>query len=253
MKLFSVLAALVILASPVLAENHSNFETSAIDKAARPAYRAVEEVSDRIFDLMRSHLIGPMLPDRLRRQVARSPEHDSYRQFHDRLREKQSAYARRLREQYPIHKPGDAGAPAQMAEWQSWALEEQTSVLVDSIGDTLLERYAIPAFGRDSERYARDSRNWDPDLLASAGLVGGGLVYLNGLRARTQLGPIGLALKLRPGMRIAKALRSGSDAARVASFDLSYEDNPITLGADYGITQGQMGAERLRLEYRLRY
>lgn len=220
-----------------------------------PAYRLVEGVSDGVYNFMRSHLIGTLLPDRLTRSLRRSPSGDSCALFDEQLGRKEYRYLERLRDSYPTS-DGSAGgrySPDRSAEWRSWAASEQVSVVIDSFRETLLERYQLEVFGRSSGRYAKDRRNWDPGFLTMAGILGGTFVYLNGLHTDAHLGKMRLGIDLRAGMKIREDLQSGAGTRRLAGLELGYKDKPLTLATEWGTERGNLRNERFGLKYRLSY
>lgn len=227
----------------------------ALAQAAQPAYRFVEAVSDGFYDFVRTRLVANILPGRLNKKLARAPEKDSHAAFEKNLETKETRYLERLAEAYPVRQDVQTGYynPAQMEQWSSWAREEQVSVAVDAFRDTLADRYQLPRFGRTSERYARDRRNWDPGFLAVSGVVGGMFAYFNGIHTDARVGDFKLRMDLRAGMKIRQAVESGSGASRAAGLELGYKDSPLSFSTDWGAGRGGLYGERFGLKYRLRY
>ncbi len=226
----------------------------AVEGTVHPAYRFVEGISDGIYDFMRDHVIRNIMPGRLSRNLRAAPGRDSAPLFDRNLREKESRFLQRAREAYPIL--DDKAGPSdtvRLQEWRSWAAEEQVSVTVDALKDTLLERYQLELFGRSSQAYARERRNLDPGFMTMAGLVGGALLYANGMHAVAHMGCWKLAVDLRSGARLRQALQEGASSRRLAGLELGYKDKPLALAADWGAQGGRLRGERVGLVYRLRY
>jgi len=220
-----------------------------------PAYRVIEGVSDGVYDFMRSHLIGNILPRRLTRSLRRSPDSDSYALLSEELSRKEHRFLARLQETYPIQN-GTAGGPYtsfQLAEWRAWAAQEQVSVLIDSMKDALLGRYELESFGHASGRYARDPRNWKPRFLTASGILGGAFLYLNGMHAEARAGFMRLGSDLQAGMKIRSALQGDARTGHLANLELSYKDRPLTLVTEWGAERGHLRHERLGLKYQIRY
>ncbi|MDD5627956.1 MAG: hypothetical protein PHU21_02750 [Elusimicrobia bacterium] len=85
------------------------------------------------------------------------------------------------------------------------------------------------------------------------GLVGGALLYVNGMHAVAHMGRWSLAMDLRSGARFRQALRSGVSSQRLAGLELGCRDLPLALAADWGAQGGRLRGERVGLIYRLRY
>jgi len=225
-----------------------------LDGAVQPAYRFVEGISDGVYDFVRVHLIRNLLPDGMTRNLIAAPRRDSSLAFAEKLREKEGRFLRRAQEAYPVLAgTADPADPARRQEWRTWAAEEQVSVAVDAMRDTLLQRYGLEFFGRSSETYLKDRRNWDPGLLTMAGLVGGSLLYVSGLHATARLGDWKLGLDLRSGLRLRQALQDQGSARHLAGLELGYKDAPVTLATEWGLSRGRLGSERVGLNYRLKY
>lgn len=226
----------------------------AMNGAGRPAYRFVEGLSDGVYDFLRSHLIGSVFPGRLSRGLRGSPKGDSYALFEYQFERKEARYLERLRESYPIQESADGHYdPGQVSAWRSWAVEEQVSVAVDSLRDTLMGRYQLELFGKKSGKYAVDRRNWDPGFLTMAGIVGGAFLYLNGLHADAHVGAVKVGLDLRAGLKIQNAAQDHDPMARMAGVELGYKDKPVTIASEWGMQDGRVRNERFGLKYRLKY
>ena len=226
----------------------------AVQGTVQPAYRFVEGISDGVYEFVRVHMICGILPGRFTRNLQAAPGQDSGELFAKNLSEKEGRFLQRMRETYPVMNPmGGPYDPSRLQEWRSWAAEEQTGVALNALTDTLLQRYQLNFFGRSSETYARDRRNWDPGFLTMASLVGGTIFYFNGMHATVPLDDWRLTVDLRPGQRLQRALRNEGTARRLASLELGYKAIPLTAAVDWGVDNGQLRNESVGVKYRLRY
>src|SRR5687767_13226503 len=107
--------------------------SGAVDGVARPAYRVVERVTDGVYDALRSYFMGGVLPERLNRGLESSPGTDSYDLFTGELSRRQAGAVERLREAYPVVAAGQAASTDQLARWRGQVVEEQMSVVIDSL------------------------------------------------------------------------------------------------------------------------
>lgn len=229
-----------------LPENEARQEIGGV----QPAYRFVEGISDGVYDFMRTRVIGVILPGRLSRNLKAAPQTDSAPLFEDNLRRNEARFLVRARESYPV--AGMGSGPARLQEWCTWAGEEQVSVTVDALQSTLLERYQLELFGKSSEAYARDRRNWDAGLVTMAGLIGGSIMYFNGLRASAEVRRFKLDVDLRSGLRMRQAFTGGS-VHRLAGVELGYQGLPVTVATEWGMDKGEVNNERVGLMYRLQF
>jgi hypothetical protein len=225
---------------------------SAVQGTLRPAYRLVEGISDEVFDFLRTNLICGVLPGGLTRGLRPAPDEGSGAIFERNLRKVEERFLLDIRDAYPAS-GGPAARPdaARHAAWRSRAIEEQARVPLEALEDTLLERYGLEPFGRFSENYSRDRRNWTADFAAMAGLAGASLAYLNGLKATARSGRLRLSIGLPPVLRIQKALRNGSTLERAASVEAGIDGLPVSLSARWGLADGSPRSEALELKYRL--
>ncbi|MBI3552820.1 MAG: hypothetical protein HY077_09900 [Elusimicrobia bacterium] len=221
--------------------------------AAEPAYRFVEGISDGVYDFMRLHVIGAILPDRLTRSLKAAPAQDSALLFDRNLHDKEARYLARVRAAYPTFAEGRAPSDAQIQAWRSWATAEQVSVAVDALGDTLTKRYQLELFGDASGEYAKDRRNWDPGFLTMSGILGGTFLYLNGMHATAYLGRFKLGVDIASGLRLRRALQQEGDSRRLAGVELGYKGSPLALTTEWGSTSGRVKNERFGAIYRLRF
>jgi hypothetical protein len=222
--------------------------------AAQPAYRMVEGISDGVYDFMRLHVIGSILPERLTRNLKAAPRENSGLLFDQNLREKESRFLARARAAYPRYVEG--GRPAsqdQIQAWRDWARAEQISVGIDAIGDTLIKRYQLELFGDASGSYAKDRRNWDPGFLSMASVLGGTFLYLNGLHATAHFGQFKIGLDVASGMRLREALQSQGEYKRLASLELGRRNLPVAFTTELGSSAGKVVGERFGLVFRRRF
>lgn len=227
-----------------------------VGRGLRPAYRLAETAADRVYDLLRTRLLGTLLPGRLTRGLEHSPEKDSYEVFESALRRKEERFASRLIQRYP-HEAFDvlAGVGARedrLREWRAWAAEEQQGVVVSAFEDALLSRYGLDRFGVYSETYARDRQNWDPSFLTMAGLIGGAFAYANGIRAEAPMGPVRVQLGLRAGYRIKDAVAAGG-RSRLGHIQLAYRDMPVAVAFEWAVSQGRVVRDTVGLRYEKRF
>jgi hypothetical protein len=235
---------------PVLGEQLGG----AVQDTIRPAYRFVEGISDGVYDFVRLQVIGNILPERMTSNLYAAPRQDSAALLDKNLSEKEARFLQRAREAYPI--AGDKAGSVEQAplqQWRSWAAAEQLSVSVDALKDTLLQRYGLDFFGRSSEAYAKDRRNWDPGFLTMAGLVSGALLYLNGMHATAPLGDLRLGIDLSSGLRVQRAMQSGGAGRRLGGLELGYKGQPLALAADWGVDNERLRGESVGLKYRLQF
>ncbi|MBI3552821.1 MAG: hypothetical protein HY077_09905 [Elusimicrobia bacterium] len=228
--------------------------TAVVPGSVDPAYRLVEGLSDGVFNFVRRHVIGTLLPDRLTRNLKAAPRQGSEPLFDRNLHNNESRYLARARASYPL--AGDGVRPpneAQLKAWRSWAAAEQVSVAVDSFKDTMIERYQLELFGEKSGKYATDRRNWDPGFLTMAGILGSTFMYFNGMHGDTKLGALKLGFDLASGLKLRQALQTGADTHGVAGLELGYRNTPITLATEWGLISGHMKNERVGLNYRLHF
>jgi hypothetical protein len=224
----------------------------AVEGVTRPAYRVVERVTDGVYDALRSYFMGGVLPDRLSRGLEQSPNTDSYDLFANELSRRESRAVARLREAYPVVAAGQSPSTDQMNRWRSQVVQEQMEVVLDSFKDSIIERHRLESFGRYSGQYAKDRRNWSPDFLVPASILGGAFLYVNGMRADLRLKDLRVELSLRSGMLLREAL-NGAAAPRLAGIELGYRDRPLKVTADWGMARNRRPEERVGLRYSLRY
>lgn len=183
----------------------------------RPAYRAIERLSDGAYSLLRGSLFSTLLPGRLTREMGRAPTTDSYAAFRANFSVKQDRAARRVLEARPA---AQTDGPSARAAWLGYAREEQTAALRDALLDTLVDRYGLETFGRRSGAYASDRGNWEPGFLASSSVLGSAYLWAAGVDAGFDAGPARLGLQLAPGWRWRSAVE-GRAVRRLARVETS--------------------------------
>lgn len=236
----SLLALLLIGAGPARAEGWG--------EAAKPVYRGVEAVSDRVYGLMRGHLFTALLPGRLTRHMGAVPAASSETLFVQELDRRQERAARRILDS----RPGAAQAgPTAMNAWRDAALREQTSVLTDALADALIGRYQLESFGRASGDYATKTSNWDPEFLASATVLGGAYVYAAGLRTDWTLRGLRVDFDTVNGMGLRAAAERGE--GRLGELALSPKGSPVALRSEWSLRQGRLANTRVGLTYAAKF
>lgn len=186
----------------------------------QPAYQAVERVSDGVYKLLRHYVAGTLLPDRLTRHLSDAPDAHTYGLFSAELAKKQGQAAARLKDSYPAAKHGLRDRE-EMAEWQRRFEREETQVGIDSLKNALVERYELESFGRFSELYSKDRRNWDPQFLASSAVLGGTYVWFAGFKKTFRYAGLEAAVGAKP-------------QRRSASLEVGVKDAPLKLKGEVG-------------------
>jgi hypothetical protein len=238
--------------NPVIGE--SSVPSVVMPGAADPAYRVAEGISDGVFNFMRRHVLGAILPERLARNLKAAPRQNSAPLFDRNLRDNEARYLDRARAAFPTSADGLRPAnDAQMRAWRAWAAAEQISVAVDSFKDTLVERYQLELFGEKSGAYAKDRRNWDPGFLSMAGILGGAFMYLNGIHGDARIGVLKIGIDIASGMKLREALQGNGEAKNLGALELGYKSIPLKLATEWGLNGGHIRNQRVGLNYSLRY
>ncbi len=232
--------AVLLLACPVRAEDWA--------ESARPVYRGVEAVADGVYGLVRGHLFSAVLPGRLSRRMSAVPVGSSDKIFSDRLRYRQEKAARRLLEERPV---GPMGA-AEAAAWQRSAVGAHATALTDAVADALVRRYQLERFGKDSGAYASNISNWDPEFIASAGVLGGAYLYVAGLRTDFAAGPLRIDFDTCTGQAVQHALQNG-DGRGLAALSVARRGSPLSLKTEWGMKDGRVAAEKVGVNYSARF
>jgi len=232
--------ALLLLAAPARSDDWA--------ASAAPVYRGVEAVADGVYGLMRGHLISAVLPGGLSRRMSAVPVGTSDKIFADRLRFRQEKTARRMLEERPIGPMG----PSESAAWSRRAAGAHATVLSDAVADTLIRRYQLERFGRDSGAYASNIGNWDAEFVMSAGVLGGAYLYVAGLRTDFNVGPLRVDFDTRPGASLRSAIENG-DARGLAALTLSRRGSPVSFKTEWGVKDGRMASEKVRVNYSTRF
>lgn len=224
-----------------------------VSEAAKPAYQLIEGISDGAYWLLRSQFIARILPGGLAGELSLLPDSDSYAAFQKSFAHRQERYLNRLREAYPATEAGRAENARELASWRNLAISEQKSVALNALADSLLDRYELPRFGRDCERYARQRRHWTPQFVAVASVVAGAIAYGNGVHADLKVKRLAASLDMRPGHEIAAAARGDGSLDKVAEVELGVKDSRVTLAAAWQVKRGALRSESVGVKYRLRY
>jgi hypothetical protein len=225
-----------------------------VERTMQPAYRVVEGVSDGVYNFMRNYVVESLLPDRLTSGLWIAPEEDSARLFNQNLRMEEMRLLLQTRESYPITSDGVGSSDAALLQqWRSRAMLEQQSAVAAAFKETLLQRYQLEFFGPRSDNYLGDHGNWDPASLTMAGIIGGFLLYFDGMRARAQVADWELGIDLRSGLHLQETLRRRPASAPLARLELGYHDRKLALVTEWGLANGRPDYASVGLEYRLRY
>jgi hypothetical protein len=216
--------------------------------AARPMYRGVEKVADRVYGLMRGHLFSAVLPGNLSRRMASAPAASSDAVFTRRMARRQERVRQKVYETRPI---GQASSPAALAGWRDTAISAQTAAVADALADTLVFRYELQRFGEDSGRYALNPGNWDAEFIASAGVLGGAYLYAAGLRADWTAGPVRIDVDSPAGPALSAAARSGD--GRLAELRVSPKGSPLSLRSSWGLRGGRLASDQFGVGYTTRF
>jgi hypothetical protein len=203
----------------------------------RGPYGAVEAVSDGVYGLLRGQFFAAVLPQGLSRQMSRAPAGSSYAVFAGKLRRNQDEAERRI----VVARPTGAQA-----------LSIETTVLADALADTLVWRYQLEKFGRDSGAYASQARNWDPEFVASAAVLGSAYLYFAGLRTDWTMGPVRVDLDTGSGAALRSALESGQ-GRNLASLSLRRRGGSLALRLDAGLQDAHASADRYGVTYTTRF
>jgi hypothetical protein len=194
--------------------------------SGRPAYRALEKVSDGVYGFMRGTLTST-LPRRLTRDMAAAPERDSYEVFREEFSRRHDGAVARIRAAKPT---AAVDGPSAQAAWRGYAAEQEQDALLGAFAETMVGRYKLESFGENSGAYAKDRRNWDASFLAPAAVFGGAYLWVAGVDAGWRAGPARVGLRVAPGWR----WRAAGGARRLATVELSPAGSALKLSADWG-------------------
>jgi hypothetical protein len=233
-------------------QSHSELGDS-VRGSFRPAFRAVESISDGVYDVMRLRLARLLLPRALSSDLSGLPREESFGRFSRNLSRRQERYMDRARQSYPNQQVDGRYDERRMAQWRRWVIEQQQTVVFNALEQTLLERYALERFAQDSESYVTHPSRWDPSFLMTAGIVGGALVYTHGLNADATIADWRVAVNLRAGDAFRRAIQSGDVTHGLASVELGPRGSPWSASVDWGADHGRLIAERVGVDYRLRF
>lgn len=107
------------------------------------------------------------------------------------------------------------------------------SAFIAAVSESAVERFDLRGLGSEARGVFEDSDPWDYRSMMTAFIVGGGIAYIDGLRAARRMGPIDAALRLRPS------------SAR-AGLELSWRGFPLTATTQLGAE----GAQSFALQFR---
>lgn len=215
---------------------------------ARPMYRGVEKVADGVYGIMRGHLLSTMLPGELSGRMSAAPEDSSDAVFAQRMARRQQRVREKVYESRPL---GQASSPAALAAWRDTALSAQGAAVADALADTLVFRYQLERFGKESGRYALDPDNWDPEFLTSAAVLGGAYLYAAGLRTDWTAAGLRVDFDSPTGPALASVARSGE--GHLAELRLAPKGSPLSLRSSWGLRGGRFASEQFGLGYTTRF
>lgn len=211
----------------------------------QPAYRFVEGLSDRVYSLARVDVVDAALPARLSRSFKAAPGSDSAAEFERRFEDDETAFLSRLQGSRAARE----GRPRQ---WQTWIGREQAGVVSDSVGQTLRRRYGLDLVSRLVDGLSAPGVRSEPSTVAAAALAAGAVAYIGGVRTSFSVGRLSVEAAVRPGYRLRRAARSGC-GEHLGDLRLALKDRPVSVSAQYGLDAGRVHAERVSLDYRLKF
>lgn len=110
------------------------------------------------------------------------------------------------------------------------------AAFISAVSESAVEHLELRSLGSEARGAFEDSDPWDYRSLMAAFIVGGGVAYIDGLRAARRLGPLDAALRLRPiGAR--------------AGLELSWRGFPLTATTQLGAE----GAQSFALQFRRQF
>ena len=234
-----MIALLILLLLPAPKASAVDWEPS-----AQPAYSAAESVADGLYEFLGKPLSSLLFAGRLAPQLDAVPQESSYARFALEFRQRQDRAEQTLVE--------SLSAGAVSPEWRGRMIRQETNVLTDAFARTMADRYGLRRLGRSSQNYAADPRNWDPEFLVSAAVVGGAYAYATGLRADMAVGQAQLDVDMKPGEVLRGAVAAG-DGRQLASVRLSRKGSPLSLRTDWGLRGGHAVQDSLGLAYSRRF
>lgn len=157
---------------------------------------------------------------------------------------------KRLKADYPEARDGLWRDPGKVRQWRRQALEEQARVLAGAFQEAMYSRLNLRSLGSASEDYAKDRRNWSPQMFLAAAVIGSPVFYLDGLKMKVPAGRrLRLGLDLGSGRALQRALTQGGLHPGLAAFQISLNDKPIALAAEWGYGPGGWYRDRIGLRY----
>lgn len=240
-----------VLASPAAAGSYSDplYQGDSASHSVKPAFRVVQGISDNVYNFVRWHLANTLLPGGISRNLKESPRGDSADAFDRNLGQNEVRFLQHVRENFFTQNVALGQYSADSREWRARAAAEQVGVVVDSLRDTLLERYQFGRFGEASGAYAMDRRNWDTGFLAMAGIVGGAFMYFNGVHADATIGKVKLGLDLPSGAKIRDAVAHSLADKAMGGIELGLKHTALSVVAELGLRGGNLRSDRVGLKY----
>jgi hypothetical protein len=218
-----------------------------LESTLHPAYRVVEHLSDGVFDFTRFYMIGPLSED-AGAELRGVRDEDSFAVFERSFARRQQSLMQRSSER---RKSFSLVGPANRDTDPMWAGREEAKVALAAMRDALLDRYKINNLTRWAGDYAKDPNGWRPASLAAASAVGATVLYLSGLRAGYDAGPLGFLLDVEPAHRL-KAASSGTSTS-AASLEVRLLNQPLKLRTDLGLSHGRLKGDSYSLNYQQRF
>lgn len=175
--------------------------------------------------------------------------------FEKKLKEKELRYFEKMRARAPQPVGMERRYSAsEVQAFQRWALQAQGNVLISATMGGLFEDRARDLFQHSIDNLSGSPSQWTVESAAAAGVVGTGLLAINGYRGRLMMGGFRLGLNIMPGLEIMRAsAASGLEMREVASFTLEPRGLPLSLKTQWGLSKDRVGTQLVSLQYLLRY
>lgn len=220
-------------------------------RTLRPAYRIVEGISDGLFNLMS---LQALFPREIDENIRKFKNSDSYAIFEQEFRNKEVRFLHRLKEAFP-QQNGQLRRTdlRRTVEGISWAGDEQVSVALDALKDTILTRYQLEQLGEWAGDYAKDPKNWDGASVTMAAVVGGTFLYLNGMHTEFDLGKIRFGLDLDAGLSMKNAIMGDGNLNRAVGLEVGLTNELIAFNTDWGVDHGSMKSQRWGMKFRRQF
>ena len=163
---------------------------------------------------------------------ARSPlTPEAYASFSENLLKRETSFANTAKQ--ACTPDGHCGFQASATS----LFDSQVSVVSRALEQTLVATYRLDQWGRSILR-----EPWDAQKVGLAALVGGTMLFVDGLRTHVQVSG------WRMGLALASGRRLHEEGTRLASVDLSRSGAPLSFSASWGRLAPTFG-----LRYALRY